>query len=90
MRESVKTQASIEDKVDFVRSEPRAKHMTGMRRVMTASFREYFASKYFASKAFLRNTHKTFCYAILAYLLHHVFTRTIYTHITHILEGVFF
>ena len=43
-----------------------------------------------SSKAFPQNTHKIFCFAILAYLLHHVFTHTIYTYITHILEGVFF
>ena len=91
MRESVKTQAPIEESVDFagisreafLRSEPRTEHMTGMRRVMTVGFREYFAGK-----AFLRDTCETFCFAILAYLLHHVFTHTIYTHITHILEEV--
>ena len=64
----------------FPQSEPYAEHMTGMQRVLTGSFR-----KYFVGKAFLQNTHETFCFAILAYLLHHVFT-----HITHILEGVLF
>ena len=60
-------------------SESRAEHMTGMRRVMVASFREYF------TEAFLQNTCKTFCFAILAYLLHHVFIHTMYTLITYIL-----
>ena len=62
-----------------------AQHMTGMRRVMTASFRQYFAGK-----AFSRDTRETFCFAILAYLLHYVFTHTIYTIITHILREVLF
>ena len=43
-----------------------------------------------SSKAFPQNTHKIFCFAILAYLLHHVFTHTIYIYIIHILEGVLF
>ena len=59
--------------------------MTGMRKVMTASFRQYFAGK-----AFSRDTRETFCFAILAYLLHYVFTHTIYTIITHILREVLF
>ena len=67
----------------FLQSEPRAEHMIGMRRVMTASFCEYFAGK-----AFPQNTRETFGFAILAYLLHHIFTHTIYTPITHILRGV--
>ena len=93
VRESVKTQAPIKESVDFAsisweafqRSEPRAEHITKMWRVMTAGFHEYFAGK-----AFLWDTRETFCFAILAYLLYNVFTHTIYTHITHILEGVFF
>ena len=64
---------------------PCAQHMTGMRKVMTAGFCEYFTSK-----AFQRDTRETFCFAILAYLLHYVFTHTIYTIITHILRGVLF
>ena len=64
---------------------PCAQHMIGMQRVMTTGFR-----KYFVGKAFLRDTSKTFCFAILAYLLHYVFTHTIYTIITHILWGVLF
>ena len=56
-----------------------------MRRVMTDGFCEYFAGK-----DFLRDTHKIVCFAILAYLLHYVFTHTIYTIITHILRGVLF
>ena len=76
----MKTQAPIEESVDFARSLPRskpcAKHMTGMRRVMTTGFREYFASK-----TVQPDTRETFCFAILAYLLRHVFTHIIYTHI---------
>ena len=60
-------------------------HMTGMQRVMTASFYEYFAGKTFS-----RNTCKTFCFTILAYLIYYVFTHTIYTIITHILRWVSF
>ena len=56
-----------------------------MQRAMIVGFCEYFASK-----AFLQNTRETFCFAILAYLLPHVLTHTIYTHITHLLEGVLF
>jgi len=59
--------------------------MTGMQRVMTVGFREYFASK-----AFLQDTYETFTFSILAYLLHYAFTHTIYTVITHILKEVFF
>ena len=77
----MKTKTPIEESVDFagisreafLQSEPRAKHMTGMRRVIRTSFREYFAGK-----AFPRDTRETFCFTILAYLLHHVFTYTIY------------
>ena len=47
--------------------------MTGMQKVMTAGFCEYFVGK-----AFPQNTHETLCFAILAYLLHYVFTHTIY------------
>ena len=68
---------------DFLRSEPCAQHMTGMQRVMTASFYEYFAGKTFS-----RNTCKTFCFTILAYLIYYVFTYTIYTIITHKLRWV--
>ena len=56
-----------------------------MQKVMTAGFREYFAGK-----GFPQNTHETLCSAILAYLLHYVFTYTIYTIITHILRGMLF
>ena len=52
---------------------------------MTASFLECLASK-----AFPRDTCKTFCFANLSYLIHQVSTHTIYTHITHILRGVLF
>ena len=69
----------------FLRSEPCAEHMTGMGRVMIVGFSEYFADK-----AFPRDTSETFYFAILAYLLHHVFTHTIYTLITHIMKGVLF
>ena len=53
--------------------------------MLTVGFREYFVGK-----AFLRDTRETFCFAILSYLIHHVFTHTIYTIITHILRGVLF
>ena len=53
--------------------------------MMTTGFREYFAGK-----AFSRDTHETFYFAILLYLIHHVSTYTIYTHIIHILRGVLF
>ena len=44
----------------------------------------------FASISRVRHSRETFCFAILAYLLHHIFTHTIYTHITHILWLVLF
>ena len=58
VRESEKTQAPIEESEDFAgisreafpRSESHAKHMTGMRRVMIAGFREYFAGKAFPAR----------------------------------------
>ena len=37
---------------------------------------------------FLQDTRETFYFAILSYLIYHVSTHTIYTHITHILRGV--
>jgi len=43
-----------------------------------------------ACKAFPRNTRETFYFAILSFLLYQVFTHTIHTLITHILEEVFF
>ena len=70
---------------DFLRSEPCAQHITGMQRVMTAGFHEYFAGK-----AFPRDTCETFCFTILTYLIYYVFTHTIYIIITHILRGVSF
>ena len=53
--------------------------------MVTAGFHEYFAGK-----AFPRDTHETFYFAIFSYLLHYILTHTIYTHITHILRGVLF
>ena len=53
--------------------------------MVTASFHECLVGK-----AFLRDTHETFCFANLSYLIHQVSTHTIYTHITHILKGVLF
>ena len=47
---------------------------------MTAGFHDYFEGK-----AILQDTRETFCFSILTYLLHHVFTHTIYILITHIL-----
>ena len=40
--------------------------------------------KCLVSKALLRDTCETFCFANLSYLIHQVSTHTIYTHITHI------
>ena len=40
------------------------------------------------SKAFLRDTRKIVCFAILSYLLHYILTHTIYTIITHKCWGV--
>ena len=51
--------------------------------MVTAGFREYFMGK-----AFPRDTHETFCFSILSYLIHLVFTHAIYTHINHILIGM--
>lgn len=52
---------------------------------MTTGIREYFAAK-----AFLRDAREIFCFAILAYLPHYVFTYTMYTIVAHILRGVLF
>ena len=53
--------------------------------MVTVGFREYFAGKFFP-----QDTRETFCFAILSYLIHHVSTHTIYTHITYILREVLF
>ena len=52
-------------------------------RMETAGFRMYLVGK-----AFPRDTHETFCFARLSYLIHTFCTHTIYTHITHICWGV--
>ena len=52
--------------------------------MVTTSFQECLVSK-----AFSRDTHEPFCFAILSYLIHPVSTHTIYTHITHILKECF-
>ena len=44
--------------------------------------------EYLAGKAFLRDTHETFCFAKLCYLIHTFCTHTIYTHIIHKCKGV--
>ena len=44
--------------------------------------------KYLAGKAFPRDTHKTFCFARLCYLIHTFCTHTIYTHFTDKCKGV--
>ena len=49
----------------------------------TAVFREYLASK-----AFPRDTRKTFCFARLSFLIHTFYAYTIYSHITHRCWGV--
>ena len=53
--------------------------------MLTTGFRECLAGK-----AFLWDTRETFCFTYLSYLIHQVSTHTIYTHITHILRGIFF
>ena len=45
--------------------------------------------EYFTGKAFPQDTHETFCFPKLYYLIHTFCTHTIYTHITHKCEGVF-
>ena len=52
--------------------------------MVTVNFRECLADK-----AFPRDTHETFWFANLSYLIHQISTHTIYTHNTHILKGVF-
>ena len=49
----------------------------------TASFHDYLASK-----AFPRDTRKTFCFSELSFLIHSILIHTIYTPITHIYWGV--
>ena len=44
--------------------------------------------EYLASKTFSRDTHETFCFARLSFLIHSILTHTIYTHINHICWGV--
>ena len=53
--------------------------------MVTTGFR-----KCLTSKTFPRDTRKTFCFAILSYLIHPISTHIIYTHITHICWGVLF
>ena len=47
-------------------------------RMETAGFHECLAGK-----AFSRDTHKTFCFAELSFLIHTICTHTIYTPVTH-------
>ena len=51
--------------------------------MVTVGFRECLVGK-----AFLRDTHETFCFANLSYLIHTISTHTIYTIITHRCWGV--
>ena len=53
--------------------------------MVTTSFRECIVGK-----AFPRDTCETVCFANLSYLIHPVYTHTIYIHITHICWGVLF
>ena len=77
-------------RLSIPRNDACALHMTGMRRVKTDGdscvsrpFRETLASK-----AFPRDTRKTFCFARLSFLIHTFYAYTIYTHITHRCWGV--
>ena len=87
-RKSVKTQA-IEDWRVFVgssrlsipRNDACALHMTGMQRVRTD--RDSCISWVARGSAFPRDTHETFCFARLYYLIHTFWTHTIYTLITY-------
>ena len=79
--------------VSFPRSDACALHMTRMQRVRTGWRQLVFASvsrfcKCLAGKAFPRDTHETFCFARLSFLIHSILTHTIYTPITHICWGV--
>ena len=52
-------------------------------RMEIAGFREYLVGK-----AFPQDTGEIFCFAKLSFLIHSIFTHTIYTPITHICWGV--
>ena len=67
----------------FLQSEPRAEHMTGMRRVMTAGFREYFTGKTFS-----RDTCETFSYFGIS-ITPCFHPHYIYLHYPHIGRGAF-
>ena len=66
----------------FLQSEACALHMTRMRRVMTDKTTGF--CECLVGKAFLRDTHETFYFVNLSYLIHQVSTYIIYTHIIHI------
>ena len=58
-------------------------NMKSQDRMETVGFCECFVGK-----AFPRDTHETFCFAKLSFLIHTICTHTIYTPITHICWGV--
>ena len=74
MRESVKTQAYIEDQGDFARSSreanPRSSHVLSTWLECEESWQLGFR-ECLAGKAFPRNTRETLCFAILSFLLYH-------------------
>ena len=74
MRESVKTQAYIEDQVDFARSSreanPWSSHVLSTWLECEESWQLGFR-ECLAGKAFPRNTRETLCFAILSFLLYH-------------------
>ena len=93
VRESVKTQGKLKTQEVFTSSLPVKWSMClahdwiakSHDRMVTVGFH-----KCLASKVFPWDTRKTFCFAILSYLIHPISTYTIYTHITHICWGVLF
>ena len=83
MRESVKTQDSLKIKSVFVSSSQ--EDFLRSEAICTVHDRNVKSHD-----SWFSYTRETFCFAILTYLLHYVFTHPIYIIITHILRGVFF
>ena len=88
MRKSVKTQAYIEDQVDFVRNSREVNLQSSHVLNTWLECKELWQFGFpecLVGKAFPRNTPETFYFAILSFLLYQVFTHTIYILISHIL-----